>query len=268
MDPSLLDQVFDWPKGQDHPDFATITALGGLHSYDVFSLRVELRRLNIQVNDHSDLRLSEEKNRELTKYMADFTRPLMRQVYGSTDTQIDDVSDLIAMFSRPNKEEALKNLKLLSENLGVRMEDVPAFLEDYGDIFLSLAYFKDQLEEIVPLIIEFTATLNELKEYYQLRQNGYFLSTCDDIAKSFSDITSSITGRFECFDRHSQDLWENITAESFQKVKQLITAHHATVGGVLCGLRVKMNAWSERFGRGQGGPWRKATDNSTADFAR
>ena len=75
---------------------------------------------------------------------------------------------------------------------------------------------------------------------------------------NFSDITSSITGRFESFDRHSQGLWENITAESFRKVKGLITAHHATIGGVLCGMKVKMNAWDEKFGKGQGGPIKRA----------
>ena len=258
LDPSQLNQVFEWPKDPVHPDLATITALSGLHSYDVFSLRIELRRLNIRVNDHSDLRLSEEKNRELTKYMADFTRPLIQQVYGNTEAQINDVNDLIAMFSKPDKEEALNSLKLMADKLGVQIEDVPEFLEDYGDIFLSLAYFKEQLDEIVPLIIDFTTILGELKLNYQLRQNRYFVSTCDDIQKSFNDLTSSITGRFESFDRHSQNLWENITAESFRKVKELITAHHTTIGGVLCGLKVKMNAWNERFGKGQGGPMQRS----------
>ena len=133
-----------------------------------------------------------------------------------------------------------------------------AFLEDYGDIFLSLAYFKDQFDEIVPFIIVFTCTLGELKLNYELRQNRYFVSTCNNIQKSFSNITSSITARFECFDRHSQSFWDNITAESFRRMKDLITAHHATVGGVLCGLKVKMNAWDERFGKGQGSPIQQA----------
>ena len=75
MEPSQLHQVFGWPEAPVHPDLATITALSSLNSYDVFSLRIELRRLNLSVNDHSDLQLSEDKNRELAKYMTDFTRP-------------------------------------------------------------------------------------------------------------------------------------------------------------------------------------------------
>ncbi len=37
-------------------------------------------------------------------------------------------------------------------------------------------------------------------------------------------------------------------------MRDLITGHHTTVGGVLCGLKVKMDSWNEKFGRGQGGP--------------
>jgi hypothetical protein len=253
-DPNQLNQVFDWPQDPVHPDLTIIKALIGLHSYDVFSLRIELRRLNIRVDDHSELRLSEEKSRELTTYMAEFTRPLIQQIYGNTNTEIADVNDLIAMFSNPDKKEALKNLRLMADKLSVRMEDVPTFLEDYGDIFLSLAYFKEELDEIIPSISDLITVMRELKLNHQWRQEKHFLSTCDNMETSFTDIISSITARFENFDQHSQSLWDNITAESFRRVKELIIGHHTTVGGVLCGLKVKMDPWNEKFGRGQGGP--------------
>ncbi len=253
-DPNQLTQVFDWPQDPVHPDLTTIKALFGLHSYDVFSLRIELRRLNIRVDDHSELRLSEEKSRELTKYMARFTRPLIQRIYGNTNSKFADVNDLIAMFSNPDKEEALTNLMLMAEKLNVRVEGVPTFLEDYGDIFLSLAYFKEELDKIIPSINDMIDVLRELKLNHQWRQDKHFVATCDNIEKSFSDIVSSITERFENFDQHSQSLWDNITAESFRRVKELIVGHHTTVGGVLCGLKVKMDPWNERFGEGQGSP--------------
>ncbi len=40
----------------------------------------------------------------------------------------------------------------------------------------------------------------------------------------------------------------------------MISAHHATVSGVLRGLAVKMSVWQERFGNDRGGP------QSRADF--
>ncbi len=254
VDPARLNQYFNWPEKPMHPDIVTIRALQDLHSFDVFSLRIELRRLHIRVNDHSSLRLSEEKNQQLTQYMTEFTRPLMQQIYGKAESQIDEIGDLFKMFSNPNKEEAINNIKRMADKLDIQMQDVPVFLEDYGDVFLSLAYFKDQLDEIVPMILEFTSELQNLKENYQLRKDGNFIDNCEYIESSFTDITASITGRFEAFDRQSQNVWENITAESFQKMKNLITAHHTTVGGVLCGLKVKMMAWHDKFPGRQGGP--------------
>jgi len=53
LNPNRLSQVFDWPEDRVHPDLATINALSEIHSFDVFSLRIELRRLDIKVNDEA-----------------------------------------------------------------------------------------------------------------------------------------------------------------------------------------------------------------------
>ena len=252
--PDQLGQAFDWPPDEVHPDLVVIRGLATLNSYDVYSLRIELRRLKIKGVDADALRLSEEKNRELTRYMTEFTRPLIQQIYGSAETSINDVNDLISMFSRPDKAEALKNLRRMADKLEIEMEEVPTFLEDYGDIFMSLAYFREALDELVPMITEFTESLAELRGNYQLQQDRRFITTAESIEKTFNDIITSITGRFESFDRHSRNFWNNITAESFRKVKIHISAHHTTVGGVLCGLKVKMSAWADRFSDDRGGP--------------
>ncbi len=253
-DPNQLTQVFDWPREPVHPDLTIIKALIDLHSYDVFSLRIELRRLNISVDDHSELRLSEQKSRELTACMAEFTRPLIQHIYGNNNARITDVNDLIAKFSNPNEGEALNNLRLMADKLCVRVEDVPLFLEDYGDIFLSLAYFKEELDKIIPSINHLIDVLRQMKSSHKWRLESHLLTECDNMEKSFASIISSLTERFENFDRHSQGLWNNITADSFQRVKELIVGHHTTVGGVLCGLKAKMDPWNERFGAGKGSP--------------
>ena len=53
-------------------------------------------------------------------------------------------------------------------------------------------------------------------------------------------------------------MWDNITPDSFRYVKDIITSHHATLGGVLCGLAVKMARWQEKFADGRGGPMQRA----------
>ena len=246
--PSELAGHCGWAGDRIHPDQATVQRLARLNSYDVYTLRIELRRLGIPVNDFSQLRLSDEKSRELAGYMQTFTRPLMQQVFGQAETKVDDFDELLNMFKSPNKAEALKNLKLLAEKLRIELIEVPQFLEDYGDTFLSLAYFKECLDSVVPRVMDFLESVIELKGNYQLKNTPGFLGILDFMDTRLNSVITSITGRFESFDQHTKYLWENISAERFREVRGLITEHHATIGGVLCGLSVKMDAWDERFG--------------------
>ncbi|MEQ9639641.1 MAG: hypothetical protein RIM84_06405 [Alphaproteobacteria bacterium] len=254
--PDQLGSALGWPA--DQPDLEVISRLAVLPSYDVYALRVQLRQLGIVVDDADALRLSPAKSAELTDYMRDFTRPLMQQVYGADAANIEDLSDLIAMFANPDRGEAMRNLMLLARRLEIGVTEVPRFLEDYGDIFLSLAYYKATLDQVIPRVSDCLWALNELRGHYQLRSDRTLMQACQYISMSLSDVTSSLTGRFESFHNHTRHLWNNITAERFREVKKLITAHHTTVGGVLCGLSVKMRAWDEQFPNNRGGPFRRA----------
>ncbi len=249
---SGLGPVFNWPEDAIHPDETLVSVVCRLHSYDVYTLRIQLRKLGINVDNFDQLKLSKEKSEELTSYMKTFTMPLIKQIYGETNADIEDVSQLIAMFSSPDKGEALKNLKLMASKLEINLSDVPKFLEDYGDVFMSLAYYKNCLDNLIPKVMLYEEATDELKENHQLSNDRRLMQCVGFISDQLSDVTASITGRFESFDRHSEALWENITAESFAKVKNMIESHHVTVGGVLCGLSVKMNSWQEQFGNGGG----------------
>lgn len=247
-----LGTVFNWPTDARHPDEKILSTLSRLHSYDVYTLRMQLRKLGINVEDDKMLSLSPAKKAQLTVYMKSFTMPLIRQIYGDTNANIDDVGELISMFTTPDRGDALKNLKMMAEKLNIELTEVPKFLEDYGDVFLSLAYYKDCLDALIPQVMLYSEATEELKENLQMRSDKRLMNSIDSINEQLSDITASITGRFESFERNSESMWDNITAESFAKVKKLIYSHHATVGGVLCGLTVKMNSWSEKFAHGGG----------------
>lgn len=256
--PEKLDQVFRWTGNEGYEDQRIANSLAALNSYDVYCLRIDLRRLGIEVDEHTQLSLSEAKQSELVEYMRYFTGPLLQQVYGSSDVDVSSYSDLLNMFANPDKEQALTNLKLLAEKLEIDVLAVPTFLEEYGDIYLSLAYYKAGLDEIVPKLEIFYDQMGELQNSYQMKQDRGLMTTCTFLREQLGDISSSITGRFESFDRHSQSMWEDLNATSFQKVRAMIEGHHATIGGVLCGLTVKMNIWGDRIGRRNVGPVQQA----------
>ncbi|HEY0837564.1 MAG TPA: hypothetical protein VGE72_26860 [Azospirillum sp.] len=255
--PRDLAVYFESYKEQVERDLVKIEKIAQAASFDVYTLRLELRRLNINISDHAALTLSDRKRTELTKYMTVFTRPLIEHVYGSEDVNIQSVDDIIRMFANPNREEALQNLRMMADRLDIGLMDIPNFLEEYGDIFLSLAYFKKCLDEIVPEVQKFLTWMAEVRTSNEIKRDFRQARTLDDISRDLTDITTSITGRFESFDNRSKDFWSDINAQTFRSIRELITAHHVTIGGVLCGLAVKMDLWKARFARGGGGPNRR-----------
>lgn len=254
VNPEHLASLFPTHKAELRLDMIQVGKLTRINSFDVYTLRKELRRVGIDVNDSAYLRLSETRRGELTGYMKDFTRPLLQQVYGSDDRRIADMSDILSMLSNPDREEALANLRLLSDKLKVKLTAIPDFLEDYGDVFLSLAYFRNCLDGIVPDVQRFMKWGMESRESEPIARDRQVMKMLEDVQSKLTDVTTSITGRFEAFDRRSKDFWTDISAQSFREVRQQIEAHHVTIGGVLCGLAVKMALWRERFPRGGAGP--------------
>ncbi|MQX36126.1 hypothetical protein GHC57_06300 [Roseospira navarrensis] len=254
-----LPKMMNWPPEEVHPDHVIIRKLSMLHSYDVFSLRITLRRMGVPLTNAAALQLSPEKNQELTQYMTQFTRPLIAEIYGSENVQVERFEDVVALFRDPDIKRARQRLQQMADALGIEIMEVPTFLEDYGDIFLSLSYYKQCLDRLAPLLEVFINSMYDIRKNYQLRQDQNLLRSCDMIENTINELTAAITGRFENFERSTKAMWEDISADRFQKVKDLIQAYHITIGGVLCGLTVKMNAWVRLFPKPTtGGPVKRS----------
>lgn len=254
-----LPKMFGWPKDSVHPDLAVLRSLSRLPSYDVYSLRISLRGLGIKVNDHEALKLSPDKNKQLTKYMTLFTRPLMQLIYSDEDVNIETFDDIIRLFRDPDVRKAKKRLETMAHSLGIDVQDVPRFLEDYGDTFLSLSYFRHCLDRLVPYVTACLDSMDTIRKHFQLRQDPNLMRTCDMIEGVLNEVSASVTGKFEVFDKRTKEMWKHISAEQFREIKEMVERYHTTIGGVLCGLTVKMNAWAKIFPKpNSGGPQKKA----------
>ena len=252
IETSELGNTFGWPNDGQHPDERVIAALCDLHSFDVYSLRIQLRRLGIKIEQSNMLKLSDKMSGELMRYMNVFTTPLLKQIYNTAESGVENMDQLIEKFTMPDKHEALENLKLMATKLHIELQGVPNFLEEYADIYLSIAYGKDCLNTLIPQIMSFEESMEELAESYELRNDQRLMRSVDFIKDSITDVTASVVSRFESFDRESESMWENITAESFDHVKKTIRSHHVLVGGILCGLSVKMKGWQHNLAAGRG----------------
>jgi len=258
IEPDMLEQVFDIAQDTAVNDSDTIRALAELSSFDVYSLRIQLRRLGIDVEDVEHLRLSRSKRAELTKYMLGFTRPLIRQIYGSAETDITDLTELLGLFDNPDHEEAMQNLRLITEKLRITIAELPRFLEDYGDTFLSLAYFQECLDSLAPHFDSFFNAIDAIRDNRQLQQNTSLMIAMEKISSNLADVKQTVETLLGSFEKETQAMWEDIDADTFLKVKTLIENNHTAIGGILCGLSVKLGGWSERFGTGDHGLLRQS----------
>ena len=254
-----LSNEFRWNTSAPPRDLIMIRKLGELPSYDVYSLRINLREMAIDIENSEDLKLSESKKKELTSYMTEFTRPLIAHIYGSEDVNIQSFDDVVRLFRSPDIKNAMEKIHQMSQKLEIKPQEIPRFMEDYGDIFLSLSYYRKCLDSISPLIDEFLDAMEELRGNYRLKADKSLMTTIDLIEETINERKSEITSRFESFEQSTKNMWDNVSAVQFRNVQELISSYHLSIGGVLCGLSVKMGAWSQEFpNKNSGGPARRS----------
>jgi len=259
LDIGNVEKEFNLPPTPQHPDVALLHKLATLPSFDVYSLRILLREANIPVADESGLKLSPDRIAKLNTYMMTFTRPLVTAIFGGSDSSIASFDDVLGILRNPDVKKVRENLSQIAKTLSLEINDIPKFLEDFADISLSLSYYRQCLDAIMPAIDSFLAATKELKGNFQLKNDQNVMATINTIEKAINNLLANITGRFESFDRSTNDLWQNLSAERFRKVESLIRSYHTSIGGVLCALSVKMDAWQRLFPNpNAGGPMRRS----------
>ena len=259
MEVDHLQSQFGWPSNPPHKDLRLIRKLGKLPSYDVYSLRILFREQGINVSDISALQLSAEKKAELADYMKVFTQPLIEQIYGGDDVDINSFGDVAGLFKDPDLKKVRDKLQMMSEKLNIEIQDVPLFLEDYGDVFLSLSYYRQCMEKLEPQIDDFLESITEIRGNYQLRQNLNLIETCRVVEYTMNSMMAAVTGRFETFEHYTSSMWKSVDAMRFRQVKSFIEDYHTTIGATLCAVSVKMAAWTRKFpNKDTGGPARRS----------
>lgn len=256
--PSQLSEVFEFGLHNQF-DLDLIKHLSQLNSYDVYTVRLALRRLGVEVEDVEVLRLSEDLRAQLAPHMAGFTRPLLQAVYGDKIDQPMNTGELLSLFVSPDVEVARKNLQRLADTLHIDVTALPRFIEDYGDVFLSLAYYKHCLEQSRPQILSFFNSMDEMRNSKSLQSSIKLMSTCKAMRAKVGGIVQDVSSTLDMFRIRTADMWENMSDESFRKMEDLIIGYQVSIGAALCIVTVKMNAWSEQFPQKEsGGPWSRA----------
>lgn len=239
--PEDIAQQFPGSK-EDHK---IINSLSQLNSYDVYSLRTSLKKLGIEVENSTVLELSESMKDRLDHYAVEFTRPLLRNIFGNG--QESDQQSLLKLFRDPDRTLVAQRLKTLAEKTGMPVEDLPKFLEGYNDIFLSVAYYRHSFESAVPDINRFWLWLGDLKSKREVATSPRTMASCKRVEESLRFLSTSIRERLGSFKNSFEVFWDDMNRDSFEKLRKEIEDNHVGMGGVLCGLVVKMRLWSQEF---------------------
>lgn len=250
VDPARLEDVFPANRAELELDRTKIGALSALNSFDVYSLRLGLKRLGIEVTDPHYLDLSGPTKDHLQSYMQQFTAPLLQHVYGHHNADIKGIDDLIDAWKKPDHEEALKNLKTMSEKLRIQLQEIPRFLEEYTDLFMSIAYFRQKMDHTSNEVRKFSQWCEAIYKNPYLQEDQSLISGCKAVEQTLTAIVENMQAQLEELQEKFSEFWTNINSESFEQMKSLVTANHETMGGVLCGLSVKMDHWDKYFHSG------------------
>jgi hypothetical protein len=221
---------FGWDDAEPHPDLLLMRQLAPLASFDAYSLRMTLREHNIPLKDDSVLKLSDDKTQQLNKYMTSFTRPLIDQIYGADDSGVNDFNDVLGLFRDPDIRAARSKLRIMAQSLGIGMEEIPKFLEDYGDIFLSIAYYRNCVDEIRPIAEQFLESLDEIRNNYQLKSDMGLMEACEVLENTITKLMGNMSTLLDNFTLSAGQFWETMSRTSFQQVVNSICKCNSTVG--------------------------------------
>jgi len=241
-------------------DFGIVNKVSELHSFDVYCLRIALRDHGIQVNDTRFLKLSPSMQSELDRYVGPFTARLIKAIYGddSPGAANPDVSQLL---KDADVNQVREKLKLIAGKIQIDLAKVPQFLEDYGDIYLSIAYYRNRLDELEPIADDFVAGMEAITSNHQLQGNTEIVAAAKKMRDKVNKMREVLRGRFQLFTQSTNEMWDDMNADRFADFKQMVEENHAALGGLLCKLGVKLDAWHAKFpSRDTAGP------NRMADF--
>ncbi len=241
-------------------DFNLIHNLAELRSYDVYSLRITLRQNGIEIDNYDDLKLSEEKQNELQTYMRPFMEQIVLNLYGpegSANANADD--NWMSIFQHPDIQGTRNRLKNMAGKMDIPLYEIPGFIQEYGDAYLSVAYYRECLDHIQPSIRNFLDSATEILEHQQLSQNYSLTKACGRMKTKVEKIEGALGHQFAFFGQSNSQMWKDMSAESFHTFRESVHKNHTRMGGMMCALAIKMNLWMEKFpNRDDGGPMRRA----------
>jgi hypothetical protein len=241
-----LPKVFQIEKN-NLSDLDMLRSISQLPSYDVYSLRIELRRLGINVEDQSALKLSKAAEAQARPYLLDFTKPLTAFLRRGSDSEKADDSEIMSVLTDASKAQTRENFVRLAARLHIELREIPAFLEDYRDVYLSLAYFDLCSRKVRAHSDAVIRAFDTLRATPSIAAQNHLIQSMRTVEQCLGILAGDVSQIIDDFKHRTHMMWEDISAERFAAMRDLVHFYSTRLGAGLCAATAKVSAWDERF---------------------
>lgn len=235
-------------------DMSVLSNLSVLPSFDCYTLRRGLRQQGINVEQESMFKLSDAKIQELFPLMRRITRPLIKHLYGEEDLDVNDTRTLLNLVQNPDHDKVRDRLDRMATTLGVSIAKLPNYLEDFGDLYLSLSYFESYFVEHAPKIDQMILWSQDVAQSSHLRNDPLSQKIFTDVERRIRYLRDNLDNRFKNLSEVTKVNWDLLDVTMFQKVQRSILAEQIYLATGLCGLAVKIYEWERVFPNAGGSP--------------
>jgi len=256
-----IDEIPDFFGDQGQPvteDVKLLKRLGQLPAYDPYSLRIGLRQAGIDLGALDVFRLSDKKKAELFPQMQQITRPLIAYLYGGRTRAPKDTDTLLNMIANPDTRKVRARLNGMADALNIHLTKLPTLLEEYGDTYLALSYYRSYFQYALPTVERMLDWIDEIASSNLITRDPNLARTLQQTREVIRHVMASVRDRFEGFDQRLEIRWDKIKIQQFNDIRALITSHQQTLAEVLCGLTVKIYEWEQSFPNAGGSPEKRA----------
>ncbi len=257
-----LYQLFSRPSRQMVRDIKILKKVGELKSFDVYALRIGLRKLGVDVESPSALKLSEEKRKQLDLTMKHFVRPMLKRLFGLDLTEYTSFVSIYDNLTPEERRVALENMRQIARMMNMNVKDLPEFIEDCGDLYLSIAYYHDMLMSLLPQVKEFKEWMDYVEHSSQYRTHPPTRLMVDRTQSNLKVTLRSVRLHLQRFSKAFDNFWDDVTQENYEELKSNIMSQYEGLGGTLCSLTVKIERFNEVF------PGHKGSYKERIDFIR
>ena len=198
--------------------------------------------------------------------MRSFTQSLMKETFVPTQISEDDGIELtpvafddgdddddraryLSKLINPSDPDIVHaKLADLAKRLEITLDELPSLLEDFADLHLSVAYYENCYDAVTRDFDDVFALLSRLiRSNKAFQRDTALLQKCDRIEYDVTFAKRFVQEHLTLFEKLEREFWNEVSASRFREIEEIAKANHVRLGGILCGMTVKMNSWRKKF---------------------